>query len=410
MNRKRMTRQIGRKQHLIVVLSVLLVMVVVLASAFVWFYKPSGGLSQDTLPFETEDQQTPTTDPLETGSADTTGDATSSGPVYTPRAEVYNFLLIGHDRVSSLADVIMLVNYDVNAGKVSLMQLPRDTYFRSDSNQPQLNVQFSAYFNRAFLAGEKNPAAIAAEKFAEQLEKNLCLNIHYTAVMNLDGFADIVNAIGGVDLYIPYDMDYEDPEQNLYIHFKQGQTHLNGKDSEKFVRFRDGFIQADIGRGNAQKMFMAAFIEKAKSSVSLTNVSLLTNLVNEILDNLTTDMPAADALYFAKNALKVDMSQITMLTVPGDSVGGHYVINRGATLAAINAYFNVYDNDITDSIFDKNRTFTNESSQAISAAYMAENAALINEYNAANIRKDSIKIPMKTEKTEKSDKTEKTEN
>ena len=224
--------------------------------------------------------------------------------------------------------------------------------------------------------------------------------------MNLDGFAGIVNAIGGVDLYIPYDMDYEDPEQDLYIHFKEGQTHLNGKDAEKFVRFRDGFIQADIGRGNAQKLFMAAFIDKAKSSVTLTNVSLLTNLVNEVLANLTTDIPAADAVYFAKNALKVDMNNITMLTIPGDSVGGHYVINRGAALAAINAYFNVYDNDIIDGIFDQSRVFTDTSSQTISAAYNAENAALVNEYNAANIRQNSIKIPLKPEKTDKTDKTE----
>lgn len=403
MKKKRKRSQIDGKQQLIVVLSVLLVAIVVLASAFVMLYKPSEGiLGPGTLPFDTEtDSVTPPpsaeTDPADT---DTTGDSSSSGPVYTPREEVYNFLLIGHDRVSTLADVIMLVNYDVANGKVSLMQLPRDTYFRGDSNKPHLNVQFSAYYNRAFLAGDKNAAATAAEKFAVQLEKNLCINIHYTAVMNLDGFAGIVNAIGGVDLYIPYDMDYEDPEQDLYIHFKEGQTHLTGKDAEKFVRFRDGFVQADIGRGNAQKLFMAAFIDKAKSSVSLTNVSLLTNLVNEILANLTTDMPAADAVYFAKNALKVDMKNITMLTIPGDSVAGHYVINRGAALAAINAYFNVYDNDIIDAIFDKGCVFTDSSSLAISAAYTAENAALINEYNAANIRQNSIKIPLKTEKPE----------
>lgn len=402
MRKKRKRTRVSGKQQLLVVLSVLLVMVIALASAVVWLYKPNDGLlGKDTLPFDTETDPDASGQPSheETGPADTetSGEVSSSGPVYTHREEVYNFLLIGHDRVSTLADVIMLVNYDVNEGRISLMQLPRDTYFRGDSNKPHLNVQFSAYYNRAFLAGDKNAAATAAEKFAQQLEKNLCINIHYTAVMNLDGFAGIVNAIGGVDLYIPYDMDYEDPEQDLYIHFKEGQTHLTGKDAEKFVRFRDGFIQADIGRGNAQKLFMAAFIEKAKSSVSLTNISLLTNLVNEVLSNLTTDIPAADAVYFAKNALKVDLSRITMLTIPGDSVGGHYVINRGAALAAINAYFNVYDNDIIGAIFDKGRIFTDSSLEAVSAAYNAEKAALVNEYNAANIRKDSIKIPMKTE-------------
>jgi anionic cell wall polymer biosynthesis LytR-Cps2A-Psr (LCP) family protein len=192
-------------------------------------------------------------------------------------------------------------------------------------------------------------------------------------------------------------MEYEDPEQNLYINFKKGQKHLNGADAEKFVRFREGFVQADIGRGNAQKLFLAAFIEKAKNSISITNVSMLSSLVSEILANLTTDISAADAVYFAKNALGVDMSNITMLTVPGDSVGGYFVINRGATLAAINAHFNVYDNDIIPAIFDKSRKFTSATSTAIAEAYYAENAALINEFNAQNIRKNSITIPMKPE-------------
>ncbi len=399
--RRKSTKQTG-KQQLIIVSVVLLLAIISLASAFVFLYKPSTDPGED-LPFSTDTADGPGADTqLGTPSTgdktpETSGGETVAGPEYKERKDVFNFLLIGYDRAANLADVIMLMHYDVNAGKVAIMQLPRDTYFAGDSNKPSLNVQFAAYYNRAFNAREKNPAAIAAEKFAQDLEQNLCINIHYTAVMDLDGFVDIVNAIDGVDLYIPYDMKYEDPEQNLYINFKKGQTHLNGKDAEKFVRFREGFIQADIGRGNAQKLFLAAFIDKAKNSISITNVSLLSSLVSEIISNLTTDVTAADAVYFAKNALSVDMSNITMLTIPGDSVGGYFVINRGATLAAINAHFNVYDNDIIPAIFDKSRNFTSATSTAIAAAYYAENAALVNEFNAQNIRNNSITIPMKPE-------------
>lgn len=399
MNNRKKRKKNAAKQQLCIVLVVLLIVVVSLAFAMVWLYKPNHSPNED-LPFSTDISPNPS----QTGDGDHVGgdpavtdSGTSSGPVYKSRDEVYNFLIIGHDRVATLADVIMLVNYDVQAGKISIMQLPRDTYFAGDSNKPTLNVQFSAYYNRAILAGEKNPAAVAAEKFAQALEQNLCINIHYTAVMNLDGFSGIVDAIDGVDLYIPYDMDYEDPEQDLYIHFKEGQAHLNGEDAEKFVRFRDSYIQADIGRGNAQKIFMAAFIEKAKNSVSLSNVSLLTNLVTEVISNLTTDITVADAVYFARSALGVDLSNITMLTIPGDSALGYYVINRDASLAAINAYFNVYDNDIIDAIFDKSRIFTSDTIEVVANAYYAENAALVNEFNAQNIRNESINIPIKSE-------------
>ena len=197
---------------------------------------------------------------------------------------------------------------------------------------------FSAYYNRATLSGDGTPARTAASLFARQLEQNLCIKIHYTAVLNLDGFVKIVDAIGGVDIDIPADMDYDDPEQGLSIHLKAGPHHLNGEQAEGFVRFRSGYEQVDIGRVDAQKLFMSAFLQKVKSTVSITNVTLLTKLVNEAAENLTTDLPVADMIYFARNALGLDLSAVRMMTIPCDYAGG-LVINRAATLAAVNSYF-----------------------------------------------------------------------
>ena len=196
-------------------------------------------------------------------------------------------------------------------------------------------------------------------------------------------------------MYIPTDMVYEDPVQDLYINLKQGPAHLNGEDAEGFIRYREGFVQADIGRVNAQKIFMTAFMEKVKSSISLTNLSVLNTLVNEVIKNITTDVPAADFVYFGKNALSVDFSNIRMMTVPGDYAGGSYVINRAATLDVINEYFNIYNTKITDSIFDKSRVFTNTESDAIHTAYMADKAAYIYDFTAEEIQQDSINIPTK---------------
>ena len=71
-----------------------------------------------------------------------------------------------------------------------------------------------------------------------------------------------MDRIGGVDMYVAYDMYYSDPEQNLYINIKQGQQTLMGKDAEGFVRYRSGYIMADIARGDAQKMFISPFISR----------------------------------------------------------------------------------------------------------------------------------------------------
>ena len=399
MKKMKNTYHAAPQATLIVVVVVLLLTVTVLAAALVWLYKPASRPNED-LPFSTDPIDPPASGNIPENPdigdlPDTPGPST---PAYVAREEVYNFLLIGHDRAASLADVIMLVNYDVNTGKITIMQLPRDTYYVGDTNKNQLNVQFSAYVNRAYYQGEAKPVAVAASKFARILEQNLCIKIHYTAVLDLDGFVNIVNAVGGVDVYIPVDMDYEDPIQDLYIHLKKGPAHLNGEDAEGFVRFREGFVQADIGRVNAQKIFMTAFMEKVKNSISLTNMSVLNTLVNEVIKNLTTDIPATDFIYFGKNALSVDFANVRMLTVPGDYAGGSYVINRGATLQIINDCFNIYTEDITDSIFDKSRVFTNTESEAIHEAYMADKAAYLYEYTAEEIQDGSINIPTKPKK------------
>jgi LCP family protein required for cell wall assembly len=373
-------------QKLVIVLVVLVLVLGMIAGTLIWLYRPP---VDPDLPFETDP-------PHVTRSPDDPVPSTTDpqNAEYTPRNDVYNFLLIGHDRVGTLADVIMLVNYDIGAGALTVMQLPRDTYFEGDSSVSQLNVQFSAYYNRATLSGDGTPARTAASLFARQLEQNLCIKIHYTAVLNLDGFVKIVDAIGGVDIDIPADMDYDDPEQGLSIHLKAGPHHLNGEQAEGFVRFRSGYEQVDIGRVDAQKLFMSAFLQKVKSTVSITNVTLLTKLVNEAAENLTTDLPVADMIYFARNALGLDLSAVRMMTIPCDYAGG-LVINRAATLAAVNSYFNIYNNDITDTIFDRNLRFVNEDSALMYAAYTADAAVIVSDHTAQEIEDNSIYIPRK---------------
>lgn len=395
--KKKSTYAPSRGQQLAVVAIVFVFVIVVLAAAFVCLYKP---VTPDVLPFDTS---------VDTGGAntgeftppDTTApdqqDTTSQIPIYTARENVYNFLIVGHDRAAKLADVIMLVNYDVDSGKIAIMQIPRDTYINAGSNVPQINVLFAAYYNHAFYDGEKNPTQIAAEKLAEALEQNLCIQIQYTAVMNLDGFAAIVDAIGGVEIDVPCDMEYEDPDQDLYINIKAGPQTLMGEDAEGFVRFRDNFVQADIGRVNMQKLFLAASFDKLQKSVSVSTVS---ELAGEVVRSVTTTISVSDVIYFGKNVLGVDLSEITMLTIPGEGVNGqrsYYVINRADTLKAINAHFNIYDHDISGLIFDKKRVFTDPEQEVVEKAYYAESALMNDEYTADGVLDSPIDVPLKSD-------------
>lgn len=177
---------------------------------------------------------------------------------------------------------------------------------------------------------------------------NFGVPVDFYAKVNTSGFRKIVDAIGGVDVVIQQDMDYEDPDQDLYIHLKKGPQHLDGKKAEQFVRFRHGYVQADIARMDAQKIFMTAFIKKV---FSIESISKYDDIVEQIQKNLSTNLSLQETLYFATNVLDIDFSQIVMITLPGQSeyIGevSYYLPGKDAVIQTVNTYLNKYKNPLT---------------------------------------------------------------
>ncbi|MGN1048424.1 MAG: LCP family protein [Eubacteriales bacterium] len=284
---------------------------------------------------------------------------------YVRKEGVYNFLFVGYDKAAGLTDVNILGQFDTNTGAINLVQIPRDTYARYNE---------SGYYKK--INGAVSYYKKDLDLFADFLEKNLCIKIDYYGSIDLVAFRNIVDIIGGVEIDIPADMDYEDPEQDLYIHLKAGFQTLNGEQAEQFVRFRKGYVQADIGRTNAQKLFMTAFLKKFKSSVS---VSTLTQVGTQMLKYADTNLTLNEYVYFATKVLSIDLDKLNMMTLPGQDVrengssgAWYYVLSRSSMLDAVNKYLNVYEKDITDSIFDPNMMFTNPASDYMLKIYYTD--------------------------------------
>ena len=283
----------------------------------------------------------------------------------------FNFLVVARDKVSGLTDVMMIINYNITDQSLSVMQIPRDTYVELDDYYyHKINGAYSYYLSGR--SGEANAERSALRDVADMLEKNLALKIHYTAQMNIDGFSDIVDAIGGVEMYVPQRMYYSDPAQGLYIDLYEGYQTLDGEKAEMFVRYRYGYANGDIGRGNAQKEFMTAFIKKVQSSISLTDINVITDLATTVYDCISTDLSLEDLIFFGKNFIgfgggeKVDLENVRMLTMPGGAFSyglSYYSINKEAAAEVINTYFNVYNFDITSS-FDKDGIFYTDDSES----------------------------------------------
>lgn len=313
----------------------------------------------------------------------------------------YNFLVMGHDRIASLTDVIMLINYDTEKQAVTVMQFPRDSYFRIDDYYyHKINGLYNYCIMDAKSDNAENPELEGLKRTAEYFEKNLAIKIHYSAVMDLDGFSGIVDAIGGVDMYVPMRMYYSDLYQNppLYIDLQEGYQHLDGEKAEQFVRYRYGYVTGDYGRGDAQKLFISAFIDKLKTSVK--DASTIASLAKNVITYVETDITDADIVYFGKCFLgigsdgSVDMNNIKLFTMPGESAmwnsASMYCMNREYTAELVNEHFNIYDFDITDS-FDKDEVFTPNDGSVLDGFYnKSKDEITFNEYNAGGLKEDGL--------------------
>lgn len=381
----------------IIILSVLLIVLVALVSVVVYtvgFHEPDTQID-DTKPFDiittppqTEENKTPeTTEPEETEPPE-------------PTVKEFNFLLLGRDQTGANTDVIMVINYNVTSGGIAILQIPRDTFIELNNVPYKINSLYFNFYTEAERQNEKDLEDYALTKFAQTLEQNLCINIHYYAMVNLVGFRNIVDILGGIELDVPADMKYYDDSQNLYINLKKGRQVLDGKKAEQFVRFRSGYVQADIGRMDAQKIFMSALLRTVKEKFSITTI---VKIANEVYKHVKTDVPLDDMVYFAKNLLSIDLSNIKMMSMPGKSArsGGdsglwYYVMNRKGMAAIIEEHFNIYpDLVITHEVIDPHKVFTSPKKYPhIDKLYNEEPKENQNtSSNAEDINGGSIHIP-----------------
>lgn len=405
----------GKKTAAIVILAVLLVVMTIVAVVLAFllksaFTKPEASKETD-VPFivtPAETEEVPETEDPDKH----TGNGSEFDATITP--DVYNFLLVGKDKdymqpngemhYSYNTDTIMLVNLDLNKMKISVLQIPRDTYVELNGSYYKINAMYQHFFNEGSKKNVENRIDYGMKSLCDMLQTSLCIKIHYYAYVDLGGFIKLVDAIGGVDVEVPFRMKYDDAEQGLHIDLEAGFQHLDGSKAEQFVRFRQGnpgeldYLTADIGRQDAQKNFMAALLSKIKASFGISTV---TSLVDIALDNITTNVSLSDSVYFARQLLAVDMNDIRFIGFPGHDVPPakagdpwFYAMYRRNMISLINGYFNIYKSEITDAIFDPSRIYTSRYMfPKVNEIYTSALGTDGKVYTADEIKQSPIKIP-----------------
>ena len=306
----------------------------------------------------------------------------------------YNILCIGKDDIALNTDVMILVNINTKKDCVTAMQIPRDTFFTYNSVPVKFNSMFARVYNGKNTEEDKKKGL---QEMTDILSKNLSVHIDYYAMIDLKGVAEMVDLIGGVEMYVPYDMKYNDPGQNLYINLKEGQQTLTGDQARQYVRFRSGYVQADVGRQDAQKVFIVAFLNNFRMKYTDVGVKELISKMEELL---ITNIPSNDMLYFALKARTMDFNNIRMLSAPGNpqyyNGVSYYVINREAVYNIIKNYYSLVEDGLTlaEESFDKDRNFTLLTDASINHWYTMH-LSETTEYTAQEISDNGIDILLK---------------
>ena len=212
----------------------------------------------------------------------------SAVPRLERRDGAYTFLLTAGTGEGAPADAFMVLCYDTQRQTAGLVSIPRDTLVSLDGQAVRLN---------------------RVESGLEQcLSHTLGIPIDYSIDVDTGGFAALVDELGGIDFYIPCDMDYDDPAQNLSIHFQQGPAHLSGQAAMEVARFRKnsgGVSYGDLSRVQTQQQLVEALVKKMLSWDSVTKINAF---VDTFSQNVDTDLSMADMLYFAGRAVNLDLS------------------------------------------------------------------------------------------------------
>lgn len=254
----------------------------------------------------------------------------------------YTILFLGMDESGELSDVDWLFQFDLIAGTMNILQIPRDSYM------PDYASPSTMKFNSIYHSGQET-GVTPIQRVVNAVEESFCVYVDCYVKLNCDDIANIVDSIGGIPITLPEQIVYEADKV-----LPAGEQVLDGEQSEWFVRFRHGYAEGDIGRVKAQRIFLAAAMQKM---LDMSQTELL-SAMQKIYKNqwIATDLSLEQISMladFAAQRLTTDSVNVFMVPgegatyYPGDgSSQSVYSIHKSATIDLLNTYFRPYQNEI----------------------------------------------------------------
>lgn len=285
--------------------------------------------------------------------------------------------VFGVDEDNVRTDVIFVVNFNTATNKVKVVSVPRDTKVIWSDKQKRAYNQLTGYsisvskLNEMSAYGRINQNIGNIRDFTiDELENILRIHIDNYVVISLDAFGEIVDAIGGVDMYVPQRMYYTDRSQGLYIDLKEGMQHLDADQAEQLVRFRK-YPLGDEARVQVQQTFLNAFAQKVMSTETK---SKLPNIVTRVFPYIKTDVKMTEVLDYLNILDGFDLSHLEMYMVPG----------YGSDAEGVSYYY--IDETELDELIKNVFYDTNEAESEEEAEMVVDKSVSIAVYNGTDIK------------------------
>lgn len=242
-------------------------------------------------------------------------------------------LVAGTDEGRNLTDIMMIVCFDMKKGTANILQIPRDTFIGEDIPTGKMNAVY----------GNPKDGQTKINGLLRRINEFFGLPIDHYITVTLSSFRTIVDAVGGVDVYVPRNIYRAYNEGNRSYDFYKGMNHMDGQMAEAFVRFRRSYGMGDLDRVQMQRSFYSAFIKKCLTMSGTQLISIAT----DIYDEMTTDMTIAEALELASMAQSVSADKIRFFAVPGQPVNfyngrSYYSVHKDDYVAMLNQHFLPY--------------------------------------------------------------------
>lgn len=204
------------------------------------------------------------------------------------------------DNLNGMSDAMLLIRFDPATQKVAVLSIPRDSrvYIQGVGTT---KINFANYAGGASLSAQT----------VSQLLGDIPIDRYIR--FNVNGFGKLIDALGGIDLYVPKKMKYQDDSQHLYINLNAGQQKLNGSKAIQYMRFRHDDL-GDIGRVQRQQAFFRAFIDQKLKPESITKFPEVLSIVK---DNIDTNLSVEEVLALAGYTSKLERSNVQMHMAPG---------------------------------------------------------------------------------------------